>query len=93
MDENNLSVSKMMGLGTDGAAVMTGKCNGVAARFKRRQPLLTSIHCVCHRLALAAAHAGNDVPYIHHKFKPTLSQLSTKTAQLGCLVYRQLNGF
>ena len=75
MDENNLSVSKMMGLGTDGAAVMTGKRNGVAARFKRRQPLLTSIHCVCHRLALAAAHAGNDVPYIHHKFKPTLSQL------------------
>ena len=75
MDKNNLSVSKMMGLGTDGAAVMTGKRNGVAARFKRRQPLLTSIHCVCHRLALAAAHAGNDVPYIHHKFKPTLSQL------------------
>ena len=75
IEGNNLCVSKMVGLGTDGAAVMTGKRNGVAARFKERQPLLTSIHCVGHRLALAAAHAGKDIPYIHNKFKPTLSQL------------------
>ena len=61
MEENSLTMSKMMGLGTDGDAVMTGKHNGVAARFKQRQPLLTSVHCVCHRLALAAAQAGNDV--------------------------------
>ena len=75
MEENGLTMSKMMDFGTDGAAVMTGKHNGVAARFKQRQPLLTSVHCVCHHLALAAAQAGNDVTYIPKKFKPTLSQL------------------
>ena len=75
MEDKGLSMSKMVGLGTDGASVMTGVHNGVGARFKRRQPVLTSIHCVCHRLALAAAQAGNDVPYICNKFKTTLSQL------------------
>ena len=75
MEDKGLSMSKMVGLGTDGASVMTGVHNGMGARFKRRQPVLTSIHCVCHRLALAAARAGNDVPYICNKFKPTLSQL------------------
>lgn len=38
-------------------------------------PTLTSIHCICHRLALAAAQAGNYIAYIRDKFKPTLSQL------------------
>ena len=47
----------------------------MAARLKRRQLILTSFHCVCHRLALAAGQAGKEVAYIHNKFKPTLSQL------------------
>lgn len=50
-----LLMSKMVGLGTDGVSVMTGVCNGVGARFKRHQPILTSIHCVCHRLALGSS--------------------------------------
>ena len=37
--------------------------------------MLISIHCVCHRLELAAAQAGKDVSFIDKKFKPTLSQL------------------
>ena len=78
MEGNNLCLSKMVGLGTDGAAVMTGKRNGVAAQFKERQPLLTSVHCVCHRLALAAAHAGKDIPYIHNKLKPTLIEETSR---------------
>jgi len=44
--DKSLPVSKMVGLGTDGASVMVGRHNGVAARFKQRQPLLTSIHCI-----------------------------------------------
>ena len=75
MEDKGLSMSKMVGLGTDRASVMTGVHNGVGARLKRCQPILTSIHCVCHRLALAAAQAGNDMPYTCNKFKPTLSQL------------------
>ena len=50
--------------------------NEIGAKFKECQPLLTGIHCVCHRLALAAAQTGSEVAYnIHNKFKPTLSQL------------------
>ena len=58
LESNNLPLTKLIGLGTDGAKVLTGRINGVGVRLKRRQPMLTSIHCVCHRLALAAAQAG-----------------------------------
>ena len=37
---------------------MTGRLNGVAARLKRHSPRMISVHCVEHRLALAAAHAS-----------------------------------
>ena len=75
LENKSLPLAKFVGFGTDGEKVMTGRVNGVAARLKRHQPILTSIHCVCHRLALAAAQAGKDVPFINKKFKPTLSQL------------------
>ena len=63
----------MVGFGSDGAAVMTGKHAGAAARLKQRQPMLTSIHCIAHRLALAASQAGDGVPYIRKSFKPMLT--------------------
>ena len=54
---------------------MTGRVSGVAARLKSRQTNLTTIHCVAHRLALAAGQAGEKVPYLCTTFKPTLRQL------------------
>ena len=51
---------------------MAGRVNGVAARLKRRQLIRTSIHCVCHHLAVAALQAGKDVPFIDKKFRPAL---------------------
>lgn len=65
----------MMGFGLDGANVMTGRKSGVATRLKRRQPKLVAIHCVAHRLALAAAESGERVHFIRYMFKPTLAQL------------------
>ena len=59
-DEN---VSKVLGLGTDGAAVMTGRLNGLGARLKRKNNTLTQVHCVAHRLNLAASQAGRDNDY------------------------------
>ena len=75
LESNNIPLSSLVGFGTDGAAVMIGRHNGVAARLKRLQPILTSIHCVSHRLALAASQSGDRVPYIKNTFKPTLRQL------------------
>ena len=39
MTDKGLPVSRMVGLGTDGANVMVGRHSGVAARFKQHQPL------------------------------------------------------
>ena len=44
---------KMIGFGADGASVNMGCHNGIGARLKRKQPLLTSVHCMAHRLELA----------------------------------------
>ena len=50
-----------MGLATDGASVMVGKQNGVAARFRIVNPKLINLHCVCHRLALAATDTCSEL--------------------------------
>ena len=57
------TVSKLLGLGTDGASVMTGRLNGLGAKLKRRNPKLTQVHCVAHRLNLAASQAGKDINF------------------------------
>ena len=43
---------------------MTGRVAGVAARLKCRQRVLTSIHCIAHRLALAAGQAGEKIKFL-----------------------------
>lgn len=45
-----ISMTKVCGLGTDGASVMTGHLSGVTA------------HCICHRLALAVSQACKNIP-------------------------------
>lgn len=32
---------------------MTGKKNGVTTKLKELNPVLISVHCICHKLALA----------------------------------------
>ncbi|KAG1653606.1 Transmembrane protein C17orf113 [Nymphon striatum] len=64
LNENNDNISKCMGLGTDGASVMTGRLNGLGARLKRRNPKLTQVHCAAHRLNLASSQAGKAIPYM-----------------------------
>ena len=70
-----IPLSRLVGLATDGASVMIGRHSGVATRLKAVQPVITSIHCVAHRLALAAGQAGDKVKFIADTFKPTLKQL------------------
>ncbi|KAJ8356639.1 hypothetical protein SKAU_G00194330 [Synaphobranchus kaupii] len=72
LQEKNISIKKVMGFGSDGAAVMTGRKNGVAVLLQKENPLMTAIHCICHRLALAVGQAGERVPYIKNHFKPNL---------------------
>lgn len=75
LDKCSIPLSRLVGFGSDGASVMTGKHSGVAARLKAKQHFLTSTHCIAHRLALVAGQAGDKVKFIADTFKPTLKQL------------------
>ena len=46
-------VSKVVALGTDGAAVMQGRKGGVVALMKKYQPSVLEVYCLAHRLELA----------------------------------------
>ena len=55
---------------------MTGKYNGVAAKFKELESRKTTIniHCICHRLALACADTGDALKFIQ-EFEKTMLAL------------------
>ena len=74
--DKSLDVTKLRAFSSDGASVMvmTGRLNGVAVRLTRQSPIMISVHCVAHRLALAAAHAADGIPYLQH-FKSILQTL------------------
>ena len=58
--QSNLQASKLIGLATDGASVMVGRKNGLAAKLKDVNPRLISVHCICHNLTLACTDAKDD---------------------------------
>jgi len=59
-----LSLKNLKGLATDGAAVMIGKKNGVAAQLKELNPVIINVHCICHKLALACTDTNKEIAYI-----------------------------
>ena len=71
LDDKSLQVIKLCAFGNDGASVMTGRLTGVAVRLQGHSPKMIAVHCVNHRLALAAAHASDSVPYLK-QFKSIL---------------------
>nr|XP_033805888.1 zinc finger protein 862-like [Geotrypetes seraphini] len=75
MDILGLKTANLVGLGSDGAAVMIGKQKGVAKLLKdKTSGLLVNCHCVNHRLALASAQAAAAIPYLT-KLNDILRQL------------------
>ncbi len=58
--------SKITSFASDGASVMLGKRNGVAAKIAERNPYLFTTHCIAHRLALACNSAENQVSFCKH---------------------------
>ena len=57
-----LDLTNLVGIGTDGASVMTGKKNGVVKRLRDTCPSLVGVHCAAHRCALSASQAAKAVP-------------------------------
>jgi len=60
----------LMGLGTDGAAVMVGCRNGVGVKLKEHNTMMVQVHCVAHSLNLAASQASNGIGYLkdYHRY-------------------------
>ena len=64
MAELNMEINKVSSLVSDGASVMLGSRTGLAARLKEVNSTIISIHCICHKLALACVDTAKDVEYI-----------------------------
>ena len=69
-----LDITRMRGIGTDGASTMIGCHNGFVKRLKSIAPSLIGVHCAAHRLNLASVQVGDQVSYVK-KFSVILRQL------------------
>ena len=89
-----LSLKNLKSLATDGAAVMIGKNNGVAAQLKELNPVIINVHCICHKLALACTDTNKEIAYIK-RVEDTLRQLWTyfenSPKRLAVLLKMQIN--
>ncbi len=57
LKEFKLQLSNLRGLGTDGAANMRGKYQGLKTRISQANPIVKSVHCACHALNLVLVQA------------------------------------
>ena len=63
LHDSGLDIANLSSFWSNGAGLMTGR-KGVATRLKALNGNIISIHCVAHRLALAASQASQSVPYL-----------------------------
>ncbi len=73
LSDRGICLSKLRGLGFDGASTMSGKKSGVQVRMRCHSPSALFVHCCCHRLQLAAVYAANE----HNEVKRVLGTLLT----------------
>ena len=71
--EKNIQLSKLVGMGFDGAATFSGKRSGVQMRLKTNAPHSLFVHCHCHLLQLACVQAANNTSGIKHAYTTTTS--------------------
>lgn len=84
--KHGLDLQRMVNLTSDGASVMLGKHNGVAALLQRQIPHLTEQHCVAHREDLGIDDAWKDVPlmrYVKTLLRTVYSTFSRSTVKRG----------
>ncbi len=74
MSGRGIDATKIMGLGSDGASVMTGQKNGVSGRMKRENPHQVNTHCVAHRLCLCTSQAADECPQVKN-YQETLTSV------------------
>lgn len=68
LKQKNLQVSKIVGMGFDGASTFSGKKSGVQTRIRNLAPHALFVHCHCHLLQLACIQAANSTSGIKHVY-------------------------
>lgn len=68
LDDKNLQIGDIIGMGFDGAATFSGKKTGVQARLKTHSPHALFVQCHCHMLQLACVQAANSTKGIKHVY-------------------------
>ena len=63
-----VQISKLIGMGFDGAATFSRKHKGVQTLLKSNSPHSIFVHCHCHLLQLACVQAANSTPGIKHVY-------------------------
>ena len=64
LNQRNVPLQKVTGLGSDGASLMTSNKEGVTGKLQRLNPKIVNIYCTAHRLQLCASQAANKVKYL-----------------------------
>lgn len=64
LQEDKLSLDRLVGIGTDGASAMIGSHHSLATLLQADVPHLTVFRCVCHSLHLAASKASESLPVV-----------------------------
>ena len=85
LQEMKISIDKCSSLVSDGASVMLGPRSGLTARLKELNPSLISLHCICHKLALACVDTSKDLDYIAEVERDTGRQWRTPQREQICI--------
>lgn len=74
MENKDIKMEKLTSLASDGASVMTGRLTGVGARLRKDIPHMIQVHCVAHKLALAAGQACKNIT-LFNEYQLTLKNI------------------
>lgn len=75
--ELKIEVDRVVGLGVDGASVMSGEINGMAAIIKIDSKGCIHVHCIAHRFQLAVSQAAEGWEQLNEGIEDLLSRLHT----------------
>ena len=64
----SIQLSRIIGMGFDGASTFSGSRTGVQTRLKKQSPHAIFVHCHCHLLQLACVQAANATAGIKHVY-------------------------
>ena len=62
--EKKLDIHRVLGFGSDGAAVITGKKNGVSAKIKKESLHCINVHCMAHGFNLATSQSSKNITFL-----------------------------